>query len=165
MTDLFANPFPANDPDRQEIWTMLVERDIDAFVSQDWDMVAGDFVVDAFFGIDCSKTDNPDHWKLGFATFDAYRDEWLRQAADSASHEYKDDLKTAIFTATSLREIEINGDMAIAHKKFDGVINRADGTKDTLNWQTLYHCRRHEGRWKIAGFNGYLPNPMGGSSP
>jgi len=32
-----------------------------------------------------------------------------------------------------------------------------DGTSTTLNWQTLYFCRRHEGRWKIASFVGYLP--------
>jgi len=29
-----------------------------------------------------------------------------------------------------------------------------------LKWQTLYYCRLHEGRWKISGFTGYLPNPM-----
>ncbi len=30
-----------------------------------------------------------------------------------------------------------------------------------MQWQTLYYCRFHEGRWKISGFTGYLPNPMG----
>jgi len=28
-------------------------------------------------------------------------------------------------------------------------------------WQTLYYRRKHEGRWKISGFTGHLPNPMG----
>ena len=27
-----------------------------------------------------------------------------------------------------------------------------------MNWQTLYICRREDGRWKIAGFIGYLPH-------
>jgi hypothetical protein len=30
-----------------------------------------------------------------------------------------------------------------------------------LNWQTLYFCRRAGGRWKLTGFAGYLPFPMG----
>jgi hypothetical protein len=38
-----TNPSP-NDPDRGAIWTMLVERDIDAFVKADWSMVDVDFV-------------------------------------------------------------------------------------------------------------------------
>ena len=53
------------------------------------------------------------------------------------------------------------GEVALARKKFDGSILRADGGRDRMLWQTLYHCRRQEGRWKISGFTGYLPNPMG----
>ena len=40
-----ANPFPG-DPDRTQIWEMLVPRDIAAFVSADWGMVAEDFIED-----------------------------------------------------------------------------------------------------------------------
>ena len=47
--DPFLNPF--TDPDRRAIWDMLVPRDIDAFVSADWDAVAGDFVAANFTGI------------------------------------------------------------------------------------------------------------------
>ena len=61
-------------------------------------------------------------------------------------------------------EIEINGDIAIAHKKFDGEIKLSDGGKDVLNWQTLYFCRKVEGVWKLTGFAGYLPYPMGGAA-
>ena len=56
---LYKNPFP-NDPDRHAIWEMLVERDIRAFVAQDWDMVADDFTSEGFMGIDGRSLSNPD---------------------------------------------------------------------------------------------------------
>lgn len=155
-----TNPFP-NDPDRSAIWDMLVARDIAAFVAADWDMVAGDFAEDQFLGIDGRGADNPDGWRIGFPALATYRDEWLRQARESQATDYAEDRAAAIHRATTLTDIEISGDIAIAHKKFDGTIARADGGKDTLNWQTLYFCRRVEGRWKLTGFAGYLPYPMG----
>jgi hypothetical protein len=154
------NPFPS-DPDRGAIWTMLVERDIAAFVAADWRMVEGDFVREGFLGINAAGSDNPDSWRVGFPTLTAYRDEWLRQAAESAAVEYAEDLLTAIHRATTLRDIEISGDIAAVHKKFDGTIAKADGSKDVLNWQTLYFCRKVAGTWKLTGFIGYLPFPMG----
>src|SRR5690349_16729235 len=51
-----TNPFP-NDPDRSAIWTMLVPRDIAAFVSADWSMVEGDFVADDFMAINGNRQD------------------------------------------------------------------------------------------------------------
>src|SRR3569832_501744 len=95
------NPFP-NDPDRREIWTMLVERDIAAFVAADWSMVADDFIEASFLGIDGRASDNPDSRRVGFPTLSAYRDEWLRQAAESAKVKYADDRSAGIHRATSL---------------------------------------------------------------
>jgi hypothetical protein len=155
-----SHPFPT-DPDRSAIWTMLVERDIAAFIAADWSMVAGDFIEEMFLGIDGKKADNPDGWRIGFPTLAAYRDEWLRQANESRNIAYAEDRSAAIRRATSLTEIEIAGDIALAHKKFDGAIARSDGGKDILNWQSLYFCRRHNGKWKLTGFAGYLPYPMG----
>lgn len=155
-----TNPF-RHDPDRGAIWTMLVERDIDAFVSADWSMVDGDFVREGFLGINGGGSDNPDSWKIGFPTLEAYRDEWLRQAAASQKVRYGEDQRLAIFRNTTLQHIEINGDIAIAHKKFDGTIALADGGKEIMNWQTLYFCRKVAGAWKLTGFAGYLPFPMG----
>jgi hypothetical protein len=156
----FPNPFPS-DADRAEIWTMLVERDIAAFVAADWRMVADDFIAEQFLGIDGRGSDNPDSWRVGFPTLAAYRDEWLRQAAESAKVAYAEDREAAIHRATTLRDIEIEGDVALAHKKFDGSIAKADGGRDVLNWQTLYYCRKQNGRWKLTGFTAYLPYPMG----
>lgn len=161
MRDPFVNPFPSSDTARHSIWEMLVSRDITAFLAADWSMVAGDFVEESFIGIDGRHDANPDNWRLTFPSLAAYRDEWLRQAKDFATQSFAEDPRAAIFTTTTLEDIEINGDQALARKKFDGSLKKTDGSVDTLKWQTVYYCRLHQGRWKIAGFTGYLPNPMG----
>ncbi|MBL8160786.1 MAG: hypothetical protein JNJ61_02295, partial [Anaerolineae bacterium] len=70
-------------------------------------------------------------------------------------------LRQAVYAATSLLDIEINGDAALLHKKFDGEIVTDAGEHVRMLWQTVYQCRKLNGVWKIAGFVGYLPNPMG----
>ncbi|ASP32666.1 hypothetical protein [Labrenzia sp. VG12] len=160
VSDSQTNPFSSVDPDRAEIWDMLVMRDINAFVAADWSQVADDFDVSAFFGVDGGRAVNPDDWTLGFPDLETYKTEWLRQAADFAETEFAEDARAAIFEATDLSAIEVKGGRAIAHKKFDGSITKADGSVDRLLWQTLYFCVRKEGRWKICGFAGYLPNPL-----
>lgn len=149
------NPF-AGDADRAQIWEMLVRRDIAAFVAQDWSMVAGDFDESRFLGIHAHNSANPDDWNAAFPALSVYRDEWLRQAAETAATEYAEPLADGIHRATRLTEIDITGDVAIARKKFDGTIRRADGSDDVLNWQTLYFCRKVGDRWKITGFVGYM---------
>ncbi|MEX2696220.1 hypothetical protein [Rhizobium mongolense] len=161
MRDPFKNPFPSSDTARHSIWEMLVPRDIDAFLAADWSMVENDFVEDGFIGIDGCKQVNPDKWRLAFPTLAAYRDEWLRQAKEFATESLAEDARTAIFSTTSLEDIEIEGDTALVRKKFDGGIAKTDGSRDVMQWQTLYYCRLYEGCWKICGFTGYLPNPMG----
>lgn len=160
---LSENPFPG-DPDRSAIWNMLVPRDIAAFVAADWSMVEHDFVAEDFLGINGNRQDNPDSWTISYPTLTQYRDEWLRQAREGQTVEYAEDQEAGIHRATSLTEIEINGDRAVAHKKFDGSIKLADGNVDRLNWQTLYLCRKVDGHWKLTGFIGYLPFPMGSAA-
>lgn len=158
------NPFEGTDKDRAEIWQMLVMRDIDAFVAADWGQVADDFDIEAFFGLDGGRNPNPDNWKLGFPDLETYKSEWLRQAVEFAKEDFAEDARAAIFNATNLTDIEINGNRAIARKKFDGSIRKADGSVDRLLWQTLYFCVRKDGRWKICSFAGYLPNPLGATA-
>lgn len=155
------NPFPAEDTARHAIWEMLVARDIKAFLTQDWSLVANDFAEDRFFGLHGHFLSNPDSWRMRFPTLEAYRDEWLRQAEDSARVEYAEPLEDALFQITTLRDIDISHERAVVHKKFDGTIARADGSTDRLNWQTLYFCSYLDARWKITGFVGYLPHPLG----
>lgn len=150
-----TNPF-SNDADRAAIWEMLVRRDIAAFVAADWSMVAEDFDAKRFLGIHAHHSADPDEWTAAFPTLDAYRDEWLRQAAASAAIAYAEPLQAGILRSTSLTEIELTGDFALARKKFFGEIAKADGGMDRLNWQTHYHCRKAGRRWRIAGFIGYM---------
>jgi hypothetical protein len=142
---------------------MLVERDIQAFVGGDWARVSGDFLAETFFAVDGRSRDNPDSWRLGLGSLEQYRVSWLEQSA--GMRDAADDLEAQLYDATTLRDIEIEGDRALAHKKFDGQVRRRDGGVELLRWQTLYMCRRVEAGWKVAGFVGYLPNPMGGNKP
>ena len=159
--DFTKNPFAPNDTDRHQIWTMLVERDIDAFLAGDWSKHGPDFHAESFFGVHAHKSELPDSWRLDFPNLETYRDEWLRQSAATAKVKYAEPLREALFRATNMRDIDIAGDRAVCHKKFDGVVARADGGQDVLSWQTLYFCGRFKGVWKMTGFVGYMPYPMG----
>jgi hypothetical protein len=154
-----TNPF-TSDPDRAAIWDMLMPRDFKAFAAQDWQMVDGDFDQLRFLGIHAHGSSSPDHWTLAFPVLDAYRDEWLRQAAASAKVTYAEPLVPALLRSVSLDRIDIAGDVAIAHKIFNGTIALANGGTETLDWRTVYHCRRNDGRWQITGFTGYLPRSL-----
>ena len=155
------NPFPESDADRHALWEMLVRRDIDAFLGQDWSMVEDDFIAESFFGMHAHFLANADAWRLQFPRLDVYRDEWLRQAKETAATKFAEPLREALFRITNMRDIDIDGDRAVLHKKFDGSVAKADGGVDRLKWQTLYFCRKVAGRWKIAGFVGYMPHPLG----
>jgi len=159
----YKNPFPTKS-DRHEIWEMLVERDIIAFCQQDWSMVQDDFIEDTFMGIDGAAKDNPDAWTLNFATLEDYKFEWIKQAKEFNEREWAEDYEDAFYRATNLRDIDVQGNVAVAHKKFDGQVLATDGTVMRLNWQTLYRCQKKNGAWRIQGFTGYLPYPMGGRS-
>jgi hypothetical protein len=140
---------------------MLVRRDIEAFAAGDWDAHFEDFAPELFFGIDGRFSDNPDLWRVTYADIERYRERWLGASADMVAQIARGDLERALFALTSLRTIELVNDFAMARKKFDGAVLLRTGETVTMRWQTLYFCRRIDGRWRIAGFLGYLPNPMG----
>lgn len=161
--DFEKNPFPDADPDRHALWEMLVRRDIDAFMAKDWSMVEDDFIAENFFGMHAHFLDDADAWRLQFPRLDVYRDEWLRQARETAGVTFAEPLRPALFRITNLRDIDVDGDRAVLHKKFSGAIAKPGGEIEKLRWQTLYFCRRVESVWKIMGFVGYMPNPLGRS--
>ena len=161
---MFINPFNPLDPDRYQIWEMLVKRDIEAFIDNDWEKVAGDFVEEGFTGIDARFTSNPDSWRLVFPNLNSYRQFWFEQAANFTGTDWEDDPQIKLNEATTLRDIDISGDSALVHKKFDGIIRKKNGQANVLNWQTLYQCRKINGQWGITGFTGFLPNPMGNTA-
>jgi len=155
---------PHTDPDKAEIWEMLMERDFIAFCSADWVLVQDDFIEESFLGMDGGKFENPDQWKVNFPDLASYKKEWLRQAEEFRKKAWIEDPVEAWHALTDLSQIDIVGDTALAHKKFDGYLTEPDGTRSYKNWQTLYQCRKQKGRWKIFGFLGYLPYPLGTQS-
>lgn len=161
--DFEKNPFPEADPDRHALWEMLVRRDIDAFMAKDWSMVEDDFIADSFFGMHAHFLADADAWRLQFPRLEIYRDEWLSQAKETAKVTFAEPLRSALFRITNLRDIDVDGDRAVLHKKFNGIIAKPGGEAERLRWQTLYFCRRIEDVWKIMGFVGYMPNPLGRS--
>jgi len=159
--DFEKNPFPEAETDRHALWEMLVRRDIDAFMTQDWSLVEDDFIADNFFGMHAHFQGDADAWRLQFPRLEVYRDEWLRQARETAGVTFAEPLRPALFRITNLRDIDVQGDRAVLHKKFSGTIAKPGGEVDKLRWQTLYFCQRVEKVWKILGFVGYMPNPLG----
>jgi hypothetical protein len=159
------NPFPATDPEQRVLWEMLVERDFVAFLAADWSMMANDFWAEGFCGIDAGKSSDPMDWKISFPTVESYRDEWLRQAAEFQHVKLAEiDKLDFLFACVRLERIEIIGDRALAHKKFNGAAKTVTGENIELRFQSLFQLIRINGRWKIAGFVGYMPNPMGAKS-
>jgi hypothetical protein len=149
------NPYPPSEADRHAIWEVLVRRDSDFFLSGEWGPVADDYVEEGFLGIDARKSADSDDWRIGFSTLAAYRraaiEGGLRQA------DFAVDLRAAWFGCQRLTAIDIAGALALAHKRIEGRVARRDGTMLELGWRSIFHMRRIEGRWKIAGFTGYLP--------
>ena len=153
----YENPFPS-DPDRWQIWDMLVQRDTRAFAAGDWDAIAGDFLASSFMALDARLRSEPGSWRLSFAALDDYRASWLEQSARLRERALA--LEESLYDATTLRDIELKGERALAHKHFDGAVLAKDGGKVELRWQSLYFCQKRAGTWKIAGFVGYLPYPF-----
>jgi enamine deaminase RidA (YjgF/YER057c/UK114 family) len=153
-----TNPFGVGDPDRRALWDMLVARDIDAFAAGDFGRVAGDFDEASFSTVTAAGSSDPDYWSLELTELDDYKAEWLRQ-----SEQFRldfDDPSAILYAATTLEEIEIRGERALAHKRFDYVARTRAGARRPLRWRTLYQCRRSgtdPARWLITGFIGFLP--------
>jgi hypothetical protein len=153
------NPFEeSSDHDRHWIWQRLVLADCEAYAVGDWSMVEGDFDADNFEGLRCFHSANPDDWRIVFPDLASYRDSWLDaseqfRAQRFACHSHLE----ALLLRTHLDEIEINGECALARKKFYGEVPLADGTTLADRRQTLFRLHRRNRKWKIVGFLGQLP--------
>jgi len=151
------NPF-AGDPDRSAIWEMLVPRDSQAFADRDWAAVADDFTEERFEGVTANGSGDPDRWTLGYPTLTSYRDAWLKMGVEFNAKPFERITpRELLHRISTLNEIEISGDRALAHKKFRADEPLRDGTRFKLCCQSLYRLHRINGRWKIVGFVGYLP--------
>lgn len=154
------NPFP-QDPDRKEIWDILVRRDIEAFLNQEWSLCSNDFYAEDFWGLDGCHSQHPDHWRIGFPDLDSYREVWVSQSREFQKIDLLGLTKEEfLYQITVLRDIEIQGSRAVAHKRFHGEGQKVGGGKIEVSWQTLYFFKKMDGHWKVTGVIGYLPNPM-----
>ena len=150
-----TNPFTPDDADRFAIWEMLVRRDSDFFLSSDWSLVAADYVETGFLGIDAGLSLEPANWRPAYSTTAAYRDAAIAARWNPA--DFAEPLRPAWFRCQSLARIDIEGDAALAHKRIEGRIRRLTGEDKLLGWRSVFHLRRENAVWKIAGFTGYLP--------
>lgn len=153
------NPFDArNDPDRHEIWHRLVLADGEAFAVGNWSLIESDFDAEHFEGVRCFHSSNPDDWKIVFPDLASYRDSWLAASELFRSKQFaKYSHLEALLARAHMDEIDIHGDHALAHKKFYGGVQLADGSYLTDRRQTLFRLQRRRGVWKIVGFFGQLP--------
>lgn len=158
MQTAVDNPF--SETDDRDLWEILVRHDVEGFLGQDWSVVAGDFLAEGFVGWDARFTSDTDQWRITFPTLEAYRQAWMSQSQEFARTRYQEDPRERLYAAMRLSRIEISGDTALVHKRFDGSILREDGDRLVLRWQSLFVCRRTSGHWKVAGFIGYLPDPL-----
>ncbi|MGO8055125.1 hypothetical protein [Rhizobium leguminosarum] len=151
------NPFPPSDQDRYGIWEMLVRKDVDGFVNEDWSLFGRSFKHSGFCGLDAKGSLNPADWQVRFPTVEAYRDAWLEDASRSAATPYAEDRREALFRATNMLDIRVQGRTATARKTFDDAIALEGGGSQKLNWQSVFFCTKDDGGWKITGFVGFLP--------
>jgi hypothetical protein len=152
-----TNPFVQAEADRHAIWEMLVRKDIDGFVAGDWSIFADSFKYNGFAGLDAKGSLDPADWTLAFPTVESYRDRWLADARRSAATSYAESRREALYRATNMRDIRVEGATATARKTFNDAIAMADGGAERLNWQSIFFCSKDEGSWKITGFVGFLP--------
>jgi hypothetical protein len=152
------NPYSSADSDRHEIWARLVKADCEAFAAGDWSQIERDFDALVFEGVRCFHSTNPDDWKIVFPTLDSYRDSWLAASEEFCKKQFVGLTHLeALLSRTHLDQIEIEGDRALAHKKFFGELQLADGSILSDRRQTLFRLHRRGPLWKIVGFLGQLP--------
>jgi hypothetical protein len=150
------NPFAPGD-ERHAVFEMAVLRDVRAFVAGDWASIEGDFIENGFFGLDGRGSATPAGWRLTYPTLAAYRDRWQKQSVEFRARRYASDPAQSILGLLDVPLLELDGDSGVLLKRFDGVIQPADGAPLVLRWESLFVLRRVAGAWKVAGFVGYLP--------
>ena len=145
------------------MWEMLVKRDFVSFLAADWSPMEPDFWAEGFLRhrrprqcrprpVDDRLSDRGELSRRVAPPGRAIPALRVRQAWTSSS---------SCIAASRLDRIEIVGNRAVAHKKFDGAATTVDGQEVVLRFQSIFHLARgSRACWKIAGFVGYLPNPM-----
>jgi hypothetical protein len=155
MKTVFDNPYPVKS-DEYLIWEVLVKNDFEGFLNSSWEMVADDYIEDGFFGIDFGKSTLPVQWKLEFPSLEIYKNKWLVDSHDFQKNNFAADPQLKLYESCNLIDIQITGTSALVHKLFNGSIPIHGSSPLSLNWLSLFLLRKQQGKWRIAGFCGYM---------
>jgi hypothetical protein len=151
----FINPFEI-ETDEYCIWEILIRNDFEAFCSNNWDIVANDFIEDGFFGVDGKKSKSKSDWSLTYSSLEAYRNDWLNQSRDFNLKSFDCNPREILYRTTELSKIEVKGNIALVHKEFNGRFAIRNEEPIILDWISLFVLRNICGKWRIANFTGYL---------
>jgi hypothetical protein len=159
VSDHFTNPFSQQkDPDRWEIWELIVRRDSEAFAAQDWGMVEADYDRENFLRAKAYGSGNPHDWRIVSPDVETERKDWLKDAAAFCRLPLKDITpRELIFKMSRLEHIDIKGEWAFCLKQFAANELLTDGNRYVVACESLKIARRVRGRWKLSGAIAYLP--------
>lgn len=143
--------------DEIKIWNILMYNDFYAFCKGDWEMVQNDFEEKEFYAIQGNKTNYKTGWSLQYNSLAAYKEDWLNQSKDFLQREFLCDPLKVLFESTKLSKIEIQGELALVHKEFNGTFGVKAAEPIVLDWISLFTLRKYGADWKIISFLGYLP--------
>ncbi len=153
--NVMKNPFP-NDPERNAIWELIVPRQLDAFLQQDFAAVRAT-LVPGFYSINAGGAPHAESWRFQANDLAAYQQQWEAQAAAFAGLKWAEEVRPALFRCTFLQHIDVQGDRALAVKRLAGSILQADGTTVARQCLTLCSCVKLNGVWKLAHIIDNLP--------
>ena len=153
----YPNPFLPDDNDRFAIWELLVRRDFEAFLRQDWMAVQEDYISEEFHGIDFQKNIQSSSWKLGYPSLASYRTTWLSDSTEFNQTPFFFDPRKILYSCCRLENWDLQGAIGIVHKVFDGVFLVHEKNPIEMRWRSIFILRWSDSRWKIAGFIGYMP--------
>lgn len=156
MNDKFPNPF-ANHPDKAEIWSVVAQRDAEAFATNNWKLHANDFCPDEFYGMTGNNDYNPDNWTLKYENLEAYHQDWIEMRSEFNNDDCKSPVYDQLLSAITLTDIELKGNLAIVHKTFNGTILMNKGEDIELKWRSMFYLKKKHGRWLVTSLLGFLP--------
>jgi hypothetical protein len=160
MTPAPVNPY-AKESDSYKVWEMCVRRDLEGFLAADWSICAEDFMSEGFIGWDARHSADPMEWVATYSNLETYKTAWLIGAQDFQKNNLPADIRDQLYAIVSLVRIELNDNTGIVHKKFKGQVKFQNHSVQSLNWQSIFHLRKIDGRWLQSGFIGYLPLNLG----
>lgn len=151
----------AANQDQQRIRFIVVDEDIRAFCGGGAEIMRPYFDP-GFVDYDAKNQYDPMHWRIRFASADAYLaafDGWSRSMAGRKLRGYNSpDEFVRQATILSAEDVQILADQALAPKRFDGeAIDEQTGK--TISWHktVVYLMRKLGGDWKVTGMISNLP--------